>query len=414
MSKDTPLGARITAEKRRNGNSLNDLTVLAAINDPYRLDTPANHRDAEWLVEQTQRLRVRTPIHLRGLHYVLVAAADVVKPNGQPYINDDQNWRWLQSNPADAARWLGHIAWDDIKDERNEAPKLILRPSISRPSAHLWFDFDISLPDDIEPELYIDRFEALQPYQIILIGEKASLGDVLDPIAQEYEASLATPTGEMSDQMIHAIAGHMARDGRPAAVFYFSDCDPSGWQMPISVSRKLQAFRDLKFPDLDIQVYAAALTPDQVKAYGLPSSPLKEEERRGDAWKRAFGVEQTEIDALAALRPDLLRQIARDAIAPFYDRTLRRRCNQARDEYEERALAAFDTFIDTARIDELRERYETLIEEVKTEARGAAPRDAPGDRLAHRSRAGRSRSPASRTACQATKSANLRQRLGLV
>ena len=61
MSKDTPLGARITAEKRRNGNSLNDLTVLAAINDPYRLDTPANHRDAEWLVEQTQRLRVRTP-----------------------------------------------------------------------------------------------------------------------------------------------------------------------------------------------------------------------------------------------------------------------------------------------------------------------------------------------------------------
>ena len=32
-----------------------------------------------------------------------------------------------------------------------------------------------------------------------------------------------------------------------------------------------------------------------------------------------MGVEQTEIDALASLRPDLLRQIARDAIAPFYD-----------------------------------------------------------------------------------------------
>ena len=28
---------------------------------------------------------------------------------------------------------------------------------------------------------------------------------------------------------------------RPLIVFYFADCDPSGWQMGISVSRKLQA-----------------------------------------------------------------------------------------------------------------------------------------------------------------------------
>ena len=35
-----------------------------------------------------------------------------------------------------------------------------------------------------------------------------------------------------------------------------------------------------------------------------------------------MGVEQTEIDALAALQPNLLRQIATDAIARFYDDTL--------------------------------------------------------------------------------------------
>ena len=38
--------------------------------------------------------------------------------------------------------------------------------------------------------------------------------------------------------------------------------------------------------------------------------------------------EQTEIDALAALRPDVLNQIARDAITPFYDPTLARRVNR--------------------------------------------------------------------------------------
>src|SRR5258708_21927390 len=35
---------------------LNDLTVLSAQVDPYRLDTPAGHRDGSWLAEQLDRL----------------------------------------------------------------------------------------------------------------------------------------------------------------------------------------------------------------------------------------------------------------------------------------------------------------------------------------------------------------------
>ena len=79
--------------------------------------------------------------------------------------------------------------------------------------------------------------------------------------------------------MVADIARHAASDGRPIVIFYFSDADPSGWQMPISVARKLQALRDQRFPDLDVQVQPVALTPAQVKEYGLPSTPLKESER---------------------------------------------------------------------------------------------------------------------------------------
>ena len=50
-----------------------------------------------------------------------------------------------------------------------------------------------------------------------------------------------------------------------------------------------------------------------------------------------MGVEQTEIDALASLRPDLLRQIARDAIAPFYDHELDRRVAGARERVDREA-----------------------------------------------------------------------------
>jgi hypothetical protein len=93
-------------------------------------------------------------------------------------------------------------------------------------------------------------------------------------------------------------------------------------------------------------VHRAALTPDQVREFKLPSSPLKESEARGAKWKAAFGVEQTEIDALATLRPELLRRIAREAIAPFYDAGLARRVQAARQEWLERALQVINDNLD--------------------------------------------------------------------
>jgi hypothetical protein len=83
--------------------------------------------------------------------------------------------------------------------------------------------------------------------------------------------------------------------------------------------------RDLRYPDLEVQVHHVALTREQVREFGLPSTPLKEKESRAAAWRAKWGHDQTEIDALAALRPDLLDQIARDALRPFYDHTLAER-----------------------------------------------------------------------------------------
>jgi hypothetical protein len=122
--------------------------------------------------------------------------------------------------------------------------------------------------------------------------------------------------------MIHQMARLGVADGRPMVCLYFSDCDPSGYGMPISLSRKLQAFTLLDFPDLDWQVHRAALTPEHVRTMGLPSTPLKPSERRAGKWFDRFGLEQTEIDSLATLRPDDLRRIVRDVVKPFRDRTL--------------------------------------------------------------------------------------------
>jgi hypothetical protein len=207
----------------------------------------------------------------------------------------------------------------------------------------------------------------MQPCKIVMVGEKSSLDDVLGPIADRHHADLYLPTGEMSDTLIHQMAKIGAEDGRPMVVFYFSDCDPAGWQMPVSVARKLQALKVGFFPDLDVQVHRVALTPDQVREHGLPSTPLKDTEKRGGDWQAAMGVEQTEIDALASLQPDLLRELARDAIKPFFDPGLDARAYQVADEWRREAQAVVDNNIDKEQLDQLRVGFEAKLAELRSE-----------------------------------------------
>jgi hypothetical protein len=329
-------GARLT---------LKNLTVLAPQNDPFRVDTPARHRDGEWLAVTARDLGLGDRrIHLRGLHYMVLGRT---KPDGTPYTNTDDTWEWLQGDAAKAARWLGYIPFEQIADQRNAEPTVRLFERIE-PEAYVTVDFTVYIPDAdaLLPRVGVDGFDGIQPYRIILMGEKSSLDEVLSPIAAQYGADLYLPTGEPSDTMLFRMARDAEQDGRPMVVLYFSDCDPAGWQMPISVSRKLQAFKVFAFPELQFEVHRVALMPDQVREYGLPSSPLKATESRADDWRDAMGVEQTEIDALAALRPDLLQQIARDAIRPFFDDTLERRVYAAHDRWIIAAQQAIDEQVD--------------------------------------------------------------------
>jgi hypothetical protein len=60
--------------------------------------------------------------------------------------------------------------------------------------------------------------------------------------------------------LLHRIATDASEDGRPMVLFALADCDPAGRQMSVSIGRKLQAFRDLLFPDLRFEVVPVALS----------------------------------------------------------------------------------------------------------------------------------------------------------
>jgi hypothetical protein len=183
-------------------------------------------------------------------------------------------------------------------------------------------------------------------------------------------------------------------DGRPLIVLTVSDCDPSGYQMPVSIARKLQALRDLECPSLDVDVIHVGLTPDQVRQFDLPSSPLSERDKRKARWIERMGVEQTEVDSLLALHPGALAHMVRDALAPYFDPGLAERVNEARGQWGTEArnvigenLAAVPDLADRmaeieTRASDASARIEAMNAEAESLREAAAQINAEGETLA--------------------------------
>ena len=146
------------------------------------MDTPARHRDGEWLAITAQELGLGgRRIHLRGLHYMLLGRQ---KPDGSPYTNTEADWLWLAGDAGKAVRWLGYIPWDQIADQRNSPPE-IREFEPPDPGAFLHTELDVQIPHDIEPILNAYDFRGTQPCKLVLFGEKSSLHDVLSPVGGE-------------------------------------------------------------------------------------------------------------------------------------------------------------------------------------------------------------------------------------
>jgi hypothetical protein len=237
------------------GVQLHELTVLSETVDPFRLDTPRNHQIGRWLADQMQALGLldrASPIHIRGIHYALVASGDLRRPDGAPYVNDDKSWLWLKAGASKAARWLGYVPFEKISDARNEEPIIRIHEPFD---PELEVTLDTYLPDDdVMPEVEVSGFNARQKYRLVFWGEKTSLDDVLGPLANEFEADIYLPSGEVSDSMLHTMAHTGAMDGREMIVLVFADCDPAGYQMVVSIGHKLRAFKERFYPRLRFRV----------------------------------------------------------------------------------------------------------------------------------------------------------------
>jgi DNA topoisomerase VI subunit B len=342
-----PLAMRLAAEAEAAGIKPADLLVLSPNHDPFN-ETKAMRRAAVWFAEQVELLAPPGPVHLRGMYYRILAKSDVRLPDGSRFVGNADTAQLIE-DAGKYARHFGLIPFERIVDERAAPPvfydtegaradpgdvqERILTLLGGGAASDAAAGSMVSLPQATTLLPWLAASPVVMPRQsrvrLCVIGEKTSLSAVLRPIASEVGAELLLETGEISESHAYGIAARAAQDGRPLRVLYFADFDPAGWQMSVSLARKLMAHRVREFPDLDFRLIRVALTIDQVRQFDLPDSPIKPGEKRARAWRRKWGREQVEIDALAALQPATLAEIARNALAPYFDFTLPQRFARA-------------------------------------------------------------------------------------
>src|SRR5688500_1578695 len=96
----------VKALAREIGCRAEDLLALAPGNDPFYAAVPAREEGGRWFTECWEKFSFRHGVHLRRTHYVLVSQkTPVLKPNGEPYLNTDNDWKFLDRASL-AARYL--------------------------------------------------------------------------------------------------------------------------------------------------------------------------------------------------------------------------------------------------------------------------------------------------------------------
>jgi len=125
--------------------------------------------------------------------------------------------------------------------------------------------------------------------------EKEAMGGVLKSICPKLDVPYFACKGYDSLSMIWRAAMRFRKEEerREVLLFYFGDHDPSG----IDMARDIQDRLDM-FGCSNTMVERIALTMGQVEKYKPPSCPAKIKDSRYEGYRKKYGDEAWELDAL--------------------------------------------------------------------------------------------------------------------
>jgi hypothetical protein len=284
-------------------------------------------------------------VHLRRVHYQVLSTGRTTA-SGEPYENTVNCWSELCQAGA-AARILGLVDAEAFADRRNPDPVVHrMARNVSPGAPRIGFyaptwkvpeidpdelsDVELELPEPFASGYDYDPDD--QPVLLELWVEKSTMGDVLIPVCRRAGANYVEGAGFESITQVVRLLRRAERHRKPAHIIYVSDFDPAGEGMPVAVARQVQYWQEALEITGDVSIEHVALTHDQAVTFELPRTPIKDTDRRAGRFETRYGAGATELDALEALHPGTLAEVAWHAMQPHIDSNLRRRLTLAQVE----------------------------------------------------------------------------------
>lgn len=309
-----------------------DLLSLSSNNDPFYAGTPTDVLKSEWFGDIWTKAEYKRGVHIRRVHYLLVNHREAPKKHdGTPYENEDNDWEYINVASKEA-RYLNQVDPDNFVDRRNPDPKLFTGVSDSIDPCTELRHYGWRAPriyNDLTPAIHIPGVDVEgydysiedQGYHLELWIEKSTMDDELIPVCRRLGINLVTSKGFQSITNVLGMIDRVLHAGKPARIFYISDFDPGGDDMPVAVARQVEFWLQ-EHSNCDIKLEHLLLTESQCIEYDLPRIPIKKKDRRKDNFENRFGVGATELDALEAIHPGELGRIVREAAEPYIDDSL--------------------------------------------------------------------------------------------
>jgi hypothetical protein len=365
----------LNALAKELGRPKQSLHALDPSGDPFNCGSPAQVEAAKWFADLWHE-HMRPGGHIRRFHYKLVVLANIPMHGGGVYVNNHYCYAVL-NRVSQWARYLDLVGIDDIVDRRNPSPRIYLdypsEASIELERLGLWDTHVPEFPD--LPRLNLAPPQVVQPYHLEIWVEKSDIEDIVLPIASVRRLNYLPFLGQPSLSACRDLVDRAELSGRPVRILYISDFDPQGQSMPVAAARKIEWLLAKRGLDLDIELRPVALTKEQCVEFQLPRTPIKETDKLKSAFEKRHGEGATELDALEAIHPGVLRDLIITEVDRYYDHDLQDRV----DAEESRISAVLRTVTQacvashTASVEALREDYERIIGELKSWRQQAAP-----------------------------------------
>jgi hypothetical protein len=216
---------------------------------------------------------------LRQLYYQFVSR-DLL-------ANNQQNYNRLGETISNA-RLAGLIDWAAIEDRTRNLRSLA------------YWDSPASIMYSAAYSFRIDKW-ARQPNRIECWVEKDALIGVLERVCNRHEVPYFACRGYVSQSEMYGAAERIARyieNGQDVTILHLGDHDPSGIDMTRDMIDRFELFLSGMSYGASVNVVRLALNYDQVISYNPPPNPAKATDSRFEDYRRTYGNESWELDAL--------------------------------------------------------------------------------------------------------------------